>query len=198
MSLNAVATNQCFRGLLCAYTGEPITVRVIAHGGAMPRYFSPDAFDPSVPDPDMASLLRKTGTRNGVIGAMPEGAERVCPYTGAPMALRNSELGFSLSGGFRPSNPVTDPYLLARSLLMRGGVLPAGAEALIGIGRVTVSAREPVETRAAEPTSPSDDAMAAVESLAVSAASRPLQVSVPASVPGGVPTRRANRTPVKV
>ena len=88
MPLNAKAENKVFKGLVCPYTGRPVTVRVIAAGRDRPMYFSPDAFDPSSIQESSVKLLELAGTRNGIAGALTNGNELVCPYTGVKMSIR--------------------------------------------------------------------------------------------------------------
>lgn len=128
MPLNETAQNKCFQGLTCAYTGKPITVRVIAAGRDMPRYFSPDAFDPTDVQASSVKLMELAGTRNGIMGAMTGGNELICPYTGAKMSIvALNEGGYCLKGGFSPSSPMLDPVAFARAMRTRGGVPPADA-----------------------------------------------------------------------
>ena len=122
MSLNEVAKQRVFNGLTDPYTGRPVTVRVIAGGSDMPMFFSPDAFDPSVPVPTVKELLEKAGTRNGVSGSMSGGAELTCPYTGNRMSISTGPDGACLKGGFRPSRPMRGAAEFNYAMRLRDGV----------------------------------------------------------------------------
>jgi hypothetical protein len=128
MSLNVPATQVYFRNLLCAYTGKPVSVLAISSGDRAPLYFSPDAFDPSFFVSTPEELFAALGTRDGVAGAARHGAELKCPYTGAEMTLNYVKgFGYQAVGGFRPSEPLSDPVAFARSMLMRNGKVPKSA-----------------------------------------------------------------------
>ena len=121
MPLNEVANQKIFKGLTDPYTGKPVTVRVVAAGADMPMFFSPDAFDPSVPVPTVKELLEKAGTRNGVSGVLSGGAELTCPYTGNRMTISSGPEGACLKGGFRPSRPVRGAAEFNYAMRMRDG-----------------------------------------------------------------------------
>lgn len=184
MSLNAVATNRCFRGLTCPYTGKPITVRVVAHGKNPPMYFSPDAYDPSMPHQTVADLLQATGTRNGIIGARAEGDERVCAYTGAKLILRTVGDTFSFTGGFRPSQLHTDPLAFATALWTRDGKFTGDAK-LMEPAHFSASVVEPEEKMAPLSEGPSDEARELVEPIITNKFK-----STAVSVPGNIPKRK--------
>ena len=189
MPLNAVATNRCFKGLVCAYLGTPITVRVVASGARRPVYFvSEGAFDPSVPDPDAEHLLKLARTRRGIAGAIPETATLTCPYTGKPLSIKKSEIGYTLEGGFRPSDPVSDPAELAKSLAMRGGELPEGFVPY-DTPRVSMSPRDPA------PKHKKDADLSGLAQDMVDRTLTDLGAAAPAkiSVPGGVPRRKQKK-----
>jgi hypothetical protein len=124
LSINETATQKVFSGLKCAYTGRPVTVRVVACGASRPMFFCPDAFDPSIPVPDLADLLRKASARNGVEGSVSGDNVLVCPYTGDRMSVSKDASGFFLTGGFRPSCPHPDPaeFAALMRMRMRGGI----------------------------------------------------------------------------
>ena len=126
MPLNEIAKNKAFKGLTCPYTGKSITVRVIAAGRDMPMYFSPDAFDPAEVQPTVAKLLEKAGTRNGIMGALVDGRELMCPYLGTRMAIAAmpDKSGYFLTGGFSPSRPQRGVNEFVKRMLTRGGVSP--------------------------------------------------------------------------
>jgi hypothetical protein len=93
----------------------------------MPRYFSPDAFDPADVQASSVKLMEAAGTRNGIMGAATNGNELTCPYTGRRMTITAMpDGGYRLTGGFSPSTPQKDPLAFARSMRMRGGVSPDG------------------------------------------------------------------------
>lgn len=147
MPLNEISPDKLFRGLKCAYTGKPVTVRVVAAGKGMPVYFSPDAFDPMTDSfPSSEALFAALSQRGGVSGAASGGNELVCPYTGAHMTVVRTAAGFSASGGFSPAKPVSDRTVFARSMLMRGGAVPAEAPQ-----PVHISAGDPVQPEFSTP-----------------------------------------------
>jgi hypothetical protein len=90
-------------------------------------YFSPDAFDPAEVQPTVAKLLEKAGTRNGIMGALSDGRELMCPYLGTRMAIAAmpDKSGFFMTGGFSPSRPQRGANEFAKRMLTRGGVPPA-------------------------------------------------------------------------
>ena len=128
MSLNVAASHAYFKNLKCAYTGLPITVRAVSHGNSQALFFSPDAFDPTIFRGSSKDLFALLGTRGGVRGAARNGAELVCPYTGAQMTVKEvTGLGYQALGGFSPTTPCNDPVEFARALMTRGGKVPAKA-----------------------------------------------------------------------
>lgn len=182
MSLDVVAKQKYLRGLKCAYTGREITVRMIGAGSAC-LYFSEDAFDPGDWHATAAALLTALGTRGGVVGALRDGKELVCPYTGAKLSLRKDPVfGYRVEGGFRPSVPVTDPFLFARMMMSRNGVAPKNAPKP---ARVSLN-------EAAEPEEEVDRAEVSTDA-AMQAAEDILKPSMPVrptiTVPGGAPRK---------
>lgn len=161
MPLNEVSPDRVFRNLKCAYTGRLVTVRVVASGKDMPRYFSPDAFDPMTESfPTSEALFAALSQRNGVAGSVSGGNELVCPYTGRRMTVVRTVGGFSASGGFSPSSPQRDKAAFARAMLMRNGEVPGDAPEPV---RVSAADPVPAETRAPARTSPDDFALAHAE-----------------------------------
>ena len=141
-SINEVATQKVFKDLTCAYTGKKVTVRVVAAGGSRPLFFSPDAFDPSLPADSLPELLRKASRRNGVEGAVSDENVLKCPYTGAPMSILKDASGFSLTGGFRPSCPDPDASRFAYNMTLRNGI--STREKPVTGGRVEFTDERPV------------------------------------------------------
>jgi hypothetical protein len=128
MPLNVPASQTYLRNLKCAYTGKPIKVLMVSAGEAPPRYFSPDAFDPSDVFETSAELFAQLGTRDGIRGAAKNGAELVCPYTGEQMSVQKvPACGFQAVGGFHPMAPMDDPIEFARAMMTRNGVAPKDA-----------------------------------------------------------------------
>jgi hypothetical protein len=181
MSLNAVATNSFFKGLKCPYTGKPITVKVVAHGNNPPMYFSPDAYDPTMPHRSIDELLTKVSTRDGVINSKRGGKERRCAYTGHEMALTATGNLFSFLGGFSPATLHKDPYEYAKKLHTRDGKLTADPKLFEHI-KVDIASREPAEEMTKPSDMPSDTAMASVEHIAASKFKR-ITVAVPHGMP---------------
>lgn len=182
MSLNAIATNRFFKGLKCPYTGKPVTVRVVAHGSHTPMYFSPDAYDPTMPHKSAADLLQKVSTRNGIIGAVAKDKERVCAYTGHEMALTATGNMFSFVGGFSPATLHKDPYAFARMLHTRNGVL-VGKEKDFVKPSVEATSREPGEAAPKDVTAPSDEAQQEVEDLLKKDFKRSTTITIPPGTP---------------
>lgn len=192
MSINIVVDDTVFKGLRDPYTDQPITVRVVAGRSGPPLFFSPDAFDPTVPETSPVDLFKKLSTRRGVIGVAREDAALICPYTGEVLTVRSTETGLAyVEGGFSPSTPVPNRMDFARAIWMRGGEIP---EELRGATRPRVAARriEPVETRPPPRTEASPEAASYVEThlagLAAGITGAPRPTVVP--VPGGAPKRR--------
>jgi len=143
MPLNVIAQQKYLRELKCAYTGKLVTVRMVGAGAAR-LYFSDDAFDPAAWNPDSQALLKALGTRDGIEGAARNGAELICPYSGARMSLqRDPVFGFRAVGGFRPSVPRADPFAFASGMLSRGGVAPKNGPKPARVSASTVSEPEP-------------------------------------------------------
>lgn len=152
MPLNEISPDRIFRGLKCAYTGKPVTVRVVAAGKSMPVYFSPDAFDPMTESfPSSEALFAALSQRGGVAGAASGGNELVCPYTGAKMTVVKTTAGFSASGGFSPAKPLSDKVAFARAMRARGGVVPDDApkpSVVTATSVVEPEARPPIQAEA--------------------------------------------------
>ena len=176
MPLNEISPDRIFRGLKCAYTGRPVTVRVVAAGKGMPVYFSPDAFDPMTDSfPSSEALFAALSQRGGVTGAASGGNELVCPYTGAHMTIVRTPAGFSASGGFSPAKPLADKVAFARAMLTRGGVLPESAPQP---ARVSAGDPIPPETRAPDKTSADDYALEHAEAALRNVVKRRTTVSM--------------------
>lgn len=178
MALNVPASQKFLKSLKCAYTGKTVEVRMVSSGDRPPLYFSPDAFDPTEIHKTSETLFAALSTRDGIQGVARDGAELVCPYTGAKMAVKPVPgFGHQAVGGFSPSTPMADPVAFARAMLMRNGVVPKNAPK----PTPPPVAKAIVETEPA-PTisrSPNDVAMAAAEG--VSRKLSPRKISVPAS-----------------
>ena len=144
MPLNVPARQRCLRNLKCAYTGREIEVRMFEDPAGRAWFFSPDAYDPARdPSPDSVALFSALSCRDGIRGAARNGAELVCPYTGARMRPVHDATGYYATGGFSPSTPVRGPEAFARLMLTRGGTVPADAPK-IPAAPVSIAAR-PVE-----------------------------------------------------
>ena len=179
--INEKATQKIFSGLTCPYTGKSVSVRVVASAGSRPLFFCPDAFDPSIPVTDLKALLRDAGRRNGVEGAVSGANVLRCPYTGAQLSILENASGFSLTGGFRPSCPSSDPVLFAYHMRMRDGKSeqPAPAPA----PRVTFVERRPERTRAAG-AAPKDYSLEYAENALKPVLPRKTSVQVSGKIPG--------------
>ena len=187
MPLNEVSGDRVFRGLKCAYTGKPVTVRVVASAGRMPCYFSPDAFDPAVDAfPTAVDLFKALSQRDGVAGIAPEDRALVCPYSGERMTLTRSAAGFTAVGGFSPARLYEDKTELARGLMMRGGVVPEGAPKP---ARVSAAALEEPERRPPIETGPGD--------MALDEAERALHDVYPSKVSVTMPVKAPSRKKAK-
>ena len=197
MSLNVTAEDKICKGLVCAYTKKPITVRVVAAGSGSPIFFSPDAFDPSVPVASSTELFKMLSTRNGIIGAATGGEEFKCPYTGKTITVRRTANGMHYAhGGLSPNTPTFDKVALVRGLMMRNGKVPEGAPA--AKDRVVMKKIIPEEKRPDLSPSVSREAEAYVEGhadLLVRGVKRPATVGVPDGVPKKAPAKRKRRKP---
>lgn len=184
MALNVVATQKFLRKLRCAYTGQPVEVRMIAHGDKPPLYFSPDAYDPAAECAKTSEeLFRRLGVRDGVAGAARDGAELVCPYTGRRMAVEaDSRFGFRAVGGYSPSTPVSDCVEFARAMMTRGGVVPEDAPKPAP-APVRVALVEETEAPPETAGAPTDVAMEFAEKMTKERAPRRPRITVPAGVP---------------
>lgn len=128
MPINAEMKEPYLRKLKCAYTGAAVTVRMSGTKAAARLFFVTGAVDPGEWRKSAEELMVILGTREGVVGAARDGAELLCPYTGKKMAIeRSKEFGFRAIGGYRPTQPVTDPFKLAADMMTRGGVTPKNA-----------------------------------------------------------------------
>jgi hypothetical protein len=127
MSLNVPASQSFLKHLRCAYTGKAVTVRVVSSADRAPLYFSPDAWDPLDFVGSSEELFAMAGTRDGIRGAVKDGAELMCPYTARMMRIEKTSMGYHLVGGFSPGSPMTDPVEFARCMSMRHGLLPPTA-----------------------------------------------------------------------
>lgn len=188
MSLDVVAKQKFLRGLKCAYTGREITVRMIGTGSSC-LYFSEDAFDPGDWHATPAALLAALGTRDGIAGAAREGSELACPYTGRKMTLRHDPaFGYGVTGGYRPSRPVADPFLFARMMMTRKGVAPENAPKPV---RISLAGVEEPEEDVDRVEISVDAAMQAAEDILKP--SMPVRTTV--TVPGGAPRKAPPKAP---
>lgn len=141
MPLNEICTDRIFHGIKCAYSGGPVTVRVVASAGRPPCYFSPDAFDPAVDGfPSAKALLEALSRRDGVDGIATD--PLVCPYTGERMVIHQAVGLFTAVGGFSPASLHPDRYELARGLMSRNGVVPRSAPVPVVVKAAAVEERE--------------------------------------------------------
>ena len=128
MSLNVEVKHPYLTRLVCAYTGKPAGVRMVASGKHPPVFFAASAFDPGAYVASSQELFRLLSFRNGIEGAARNGEELVCPYTGAKLTvIHRPGLGFKAVGGLRPSQPQPNPAAFARAMMSRNGVVPVDA-----------------------------------------------------------------------
>lgn len=190
MPINEEAAQRLFRGIRCAYTGRPVSVRVVALDGKEPMFFSPDAFDPSIPVSSLKELLLKAGTRDGVMGALADEKALVCAYTGSPMSIGKTPEGlFFLRGGFRPGCPVRGAAEFNYRMRMRGGVSEVDKPG--EPARVSMSVSEPAPRAESEKIVDRDIALAYAEEALKDAPGLPRRTVV--SVPGGKPAAAAQK-----
>ncbi len=166
MSVNAVATNACLRGLTNAYDGTPMEVRIVCASIKEARFhfLAPTTFTPFQWHASLDDLMSKVSARNGVVGLSQGPAALRCPYTGEQMALeRDDGRGFRLVGGFNPWQPREDAEEFAYYAAMRDGVVdnrhPKPVTSAVKVTGVVVP-EEPVRKVATEPDS---DKMEAAE-----------------------------------
>jgi hypothetical protein len=182
MAINAIMKDTYLKNLKCAYTGASVQVRMTGLTGKNPIYFVEGAFDPGECVKDAVTLLRLLGTREGVMGIAREGKELVCPYTGEVMRLEKTAMGYHAVGGYRPQLPVHDPFLLARQMMTRDGVVPPNApkESLITADE-RVDRTPDIDIK---PVATMDQAREEAEKILVADGTLKAKVSV--TVPGGL------------
>jgi len=187
MHLNALATNRFFNGLSCPYTGEKITVRVVAHGRRKPMFFSPDAFDPSAIHDSSADLLNKAGMRKGILGSV-QGDKLVCPYTGNKLTLVKRGDGFALDGGFSPSSLRPDAAEFGRKLWTRNGKF-IGQEIMFSKTNIIFASNEITE----KDPNPDTGSLSGAAMDAVGPIAHALSTSKTVTVPGGAPKQKKRK-----
>lgn len=132
-SLSTIAESRdpLLKGLVCAYTGKPLTMRVSVSPRLGVLYFAVnDGSSPSGRQyDDLPSLMLALRQRNGVGAAVDEKEAAKCPYTGVALSIVQRGSRWMAKGGFNPFAPNRDPREYARLAKMRGGVGPAVAPA---------------------------------------------------------------------
>lgn len=105
----AVSQNPIFEGLKCAYTGQPLVVRVSVSARLGALYF---ADGPSMGPysrhtfKGLPELLKALSQRKGIEGAANLDESMKCPYTGAGITIeKNREGAFWARGMFDPFIP---------------------------------------------------------------------------------------------
>ena len=200
-SLSEPCTGRRASGLVCAYTGRPLTVMVSSSPRTGWRWFAVP-LDPPSPAArgtyyrTVADLMVAVGTRNGVPGCLTGEAALVCPYTGARLSIAHSARGFYAEGGWSPFTPCTSLFRLEHFTRMRDGVPAPGT--VPEPPTVHTSSREPPETL--EKPRPSGKAMALADELTdrflsesgkrVTVGPSPTHSPVPSPTPS--PRRRKN------
>ncbi len=124
LTLNEVATNDCLKGCVNAYTGEKMEVRVVCTNvGKRPIVFlSPGTPSPASFHEKLEDLLDLAGMRDGVKGLAGEDGTFTCPYNGNRMSLQKvNGSGYRMIGGFDPACPVQSAQMFAHLAKMRGG-----------------------------------------------------------------------------
>lgn len=121
LTVNEIADNTCLKGLVNAYTGKPIEVRIVYLRGKM-FFLSTETYSPAHWVDTMEELVEQASARNGVIGAADDNNTFVCPYTGSRMSVVKDVPGFKMTGGWDPALPVDSAAEFAYRCRMRGGV----------------------------------------------------------------------------
>lgn len=121
LTVNEIADNACLKGLVNAYTGKPVEVRIVYLGGKM-FFLSTETYSPAHWVNTLEELVEHASSRNGVIGAADDNNTFVCPYTGVRMSPVKDVPGFRMTGGWDPALPVSSAAEFAYRCRMRGGV----------------------------------------------------------------------------
>ena len=122
MTKTVECTGRAFRGLVNRYTGEPMKVFMLVSPDKAPRFFAPDAYDPSRTDFPTAQEAYSAWSRVNGIAGLRKGAP-VCAYTGEMLVPVQTPFGHRFRGGFSPTTPQSREAFLAG---LRG--VPAEAE----------------------------------------------------------------------
>lgn len=114
-------TGPVFDGLRNPYSGEPLRPRmtVSSSGSAKLRFFAPDTYSPTDPQPTARDAYRLWNRVDGVEG-LKDGCPVVCAYLGTPLKLEHDERGWWYSGGLNVRLMRTREDFLA-AVTMRGG-----------------------------------------------------------------------------
>ena len=92
-------------GLICPFTGKPLTVVAHIHEGVT-TYSAPDAFHLGAPVKTIQELYRRASMRNGITGLVPDDHINIDPYSGEPFSLVKTSQGtFYFDGGWNPTYP---------------------------------------------------------------------------------------------
>ena len=89
-----------FDGLKNPYSGDPLRPKmtVTSSGSSKLRFFAPDTYSPTDPQPTARDAYRLWNRVDGVEG-LKDGRPVTCAYLGTPMKLEHDERGWWYSGG---------------------------------------------------------------------------------------------------
>jgi len=129
---NVPCENKMFRGLLDAYTGEPLDVRLTVSPRRGVSYFAfikPGRYAPyshvtyRTPQEAMQALTQ----RGGVTGMVEQESCLFCPYTNDALIIKRCKGGVRVEGGWNPYIPFQGaPETYVYNCSMRKGVAPEG------------------------------------------------------------------------
>ena len=176
-----------FDGLRNPYTGKRVRTKMLVMPDGRALFGAPGEYSPGVhPCATSQEAFRLWDRVDGREGLRAAAGPVVCAWTGEPLRPRKTDRGWTLEGGFDPSQfRPREEYL--HFMKMRGGrsPRPLPAEAVRATQpapepRVTAAHRRGVEERAAKPDE--DTARAAADALKAAGAKSP---TVGMHVPSG-------------
>ena len=112
MAKTVVCTGRAFKGLVDRYTGRPMKVMMIVAPGRIPRFYAPDAYDPTRDDFPTAKAAHEAWSRKDGVAGLRTGAP-VCAYTGERLHPVETPYGHRFRGGFSPKTPQPRERFLA-------------------------------------------------------------------------------------
>lgn len=141
LSASAIPVRESrFLGLTCAFTGNPLDVRLTVSPQTGVLYYAVGTdigpystrFYPSAP-----ALMEALSMRDGIAGTRIGEALLSCPYTGAKLRIETRQGLYHAVGGWNPYLPQPGPQAFEHLVKMRNGVPSAGT--LATAPKVTVT-----------------------------------------------------------